>query len=302
MTILPATIGPIIQTHTVELLKNDTDQMIVIPLFDENGDQYTGSVTNLGVNFILNGGTDVTLSTTCVYSATAGGHKLTIPSANITALGKYSACVTGDEIGTVLLDGLVIPDFISLAAIKTQVDTAISDAGLVTKIDTVDTVVDGIATTLATPDNFKADISNLATSAEIAALNNLSEAQVLAQVASALGTYDAPTKAELDSAVATLSSITAVGAEKIVPADKYTFDASAKTLTFSSPYNTLTVEQITFIKNLTTNYIIWDCRYAGYQTLPIRFGATPSTHVLSFDSADLDAANTDKIMIVVNQV
>ena len=196
----------------------------------------------------------------------------------------------------------MIPDFISLAAIKTQVDTAISDAGLVTKIDTVDTVVDGIATTLATPDNFKADISNLATSAEIAALNNLSEAQVLAQVASALGTYDAPTKAELDSAVATLSSITAVGAEKIVPADKYTFDASAKTLTFSSPYNTLTVEQITFIKNLTTNYIIWDCRYAGYQTLPIRFGATPSTHVLSFDSADLDAANTDKIMIVVNQV
>lgn len=100
----------------------------------------------------------------------------------------------------------------------------------------------------------------------------------------------------------TLADIAAVGAEKIVPADKYAFDASAKTLTFSSPYDTLTVEQVTFIKNLTTNYIIWDCRYAGYQTLPIRFGATPSTHVLSFDSADLDAANTDKIMIVVNQV
>ena len=169
MAILSATIGPIIQTHTGVLLKNDTDQMIVIPLFDENGDQYTGSVTNLVVNFILNGGTDVTLSTTCVYSATAGGHKLTIPSANITALGKYSACVTGDEIGTVLLDGLVIPDFISLAAINAEVDTAISDAGIVTKIDTVDTVVDGIATTLATPANFMADISNLATSAEIAA-------------------------------------------------------------------------------------------------------------------------------------
>ena len=102
--------------------------------------------------------------------------------------------------------------------------------------------------------------------------------------------------------ITALSSIAAVGAEKIVPADKYTFNASAKTLTFASPYDTLTVEQVTFIKNLTTNYIIWDCRYAGYQTLPIRFGAAPSTHVLSFDSADLDAANTDKIMIVVNQV
>lgn len=90
--------------------------------------------------------------------------------------------------------------------------------------------------------------------------------------------------------------------EKIVTADKYAFDASAKTLTFTSPFDTLTVEQVTFIKNLTTNYIIWDCRYAGYQTLPIRFEAAPSTHVLSFDSADLDAANTDKIMIVVNQV
>lgn len=92
------------------------------------------------------------------------------------------------------------------------------------------------------------------------------------------------------------------GAEKIIPAANYAFDASAKTLTFSSPYDTLTVEQVTFIKNLTTNYIIWDCRYAGYQTLPIRFGAAPYTHVLSFDSSDSDAANTDKIMIVVNQV
>lgn len=98
------------------------------------------------------------------------------------------------------------------------------------------------------------------------------------------------------------ATVTAVDAEKIVPADKYAFDASAKTLTFSSPYDTLTVEQVTFIKNLTTNYIIWDCRYAGYQTLPVRFGAAPDTNVLSFDSADLDAANTDKIMIVVNQV
>lgn len=49
-----------------------------------------------------------------------------------------------------------------------------------------------------------------------------------------------------------------------------------------------------------TNYIIWDCRYAGYQTLPVRFGAAPNTNVLSFDSSDSDAANADKIMIVVN--
>ena len=93
-----------------------------------------------------------------------------------------------------------------------------------------------------------------------------------------------------------------VGAEKIVPATNYSFNATAKTITFTSPFDTLTVEQIIFIKNLTTNYIIYDCLYAGYQTLPIRFGAAPNTNVLSFDSADLDAANADKIMIVVNQV
>ena len=94
----------------------------------------------------------------------------------------------------------------------------------------------------------------------------------------------------------------AVDAEKIVPATNYSFNATAKTITFTSPFDTLTVEQIIFIKNLTTNYIIYDCLYAGYQTLPIRFGAAPNTNVLSFDSADLDAADTDKIMIVVNQV
>lgn len=217
---------------------------------------------------------------TATYISTMGQYNVVIPAAYVPASGIFDGVLKGDDIADVLFrlqvntadDQLAAikarTDLLTLEAINAEVDTAISDAAIVSKIDTVDTVVDGIATTLATPANFMADISNLATSAEITALSN----------------------------------IAAVGAEKIVPADKYTFDASAKTLTFSSPYDTLTVEQITFIKNLTTNYIIWDCRYAGYQTLPIRFGAAPNTHVLSFDSADLDAADTDKIMIVVNQV
>lgn len=220
---------------------------------------------------------------TATYISTMGQYNVVIPAAYVPASGTFDGVLKGDDIADVLFRLQVntgdaqltaikaITDLLTadpLAAINAEVDKAISDAAIVSKIDTVDTVVDGIAIALETPDNFKADVSRLATSAEVAALSN----------------------------------IAAVGAEKIVPADKYAFDASAKTLTFSSPYNTLTVEQVTFIKNLTTNYIIWDCRYAGYQTLPIRFGATPNTHVLSFDSADLDAANTDKIMIVVNQV
>jgi hypothetical protein len=43
--------------------------------------------------------------------------------------------------------------------------------------------------------------SGAALSSEISALNDVSTAEVLAQVASALSTYDAPTKAELDSAL-----------------------------------------------------------------------------------------------------
>jgi len=204
-----------------------------------------------------------------------GKWKLVVPVANVTQYGYGLIFITKDGIAPVTIEFKTVHDDAyfagagAISALELKVDGvgySVSDA--MVEIGEVKTVSDGIATALETPDNFKADISNLATSAEITALSN----------------------------------IAAVGAEKIVPADKYVFDASAKTLTFSSPYDTLTVEQVTFIKNLTTNYIIWDCRYAGYQTLPIRFGAAPNTHVLSFDSSDSDAANTDKIMIVVNQV
>ena len=259
MAILPASItSNLIQVYASNIMKDGTAQTIVVPLFDSNGEQYTGTITNLGVIFILNGGSDVTLSTTCTYSATAGGHKLIIPSADITAHGKYSACVTGDEIGTVLLDGLVVPS-ISLEAINAEVDTAISDAGLVTKIDTVDTVVDGIATTLATPDNFKADISNLATSAEITALSN----------------------------------VAAVGAERVIPATYITFDASAKTITLASPYNTITVEQVLSIRNLTKNMLLYDCTMTNRSSISIDAGVI--THTYSGTMAD-----TDKLMIIVN--
>lgn len=48
--------------------------------------------------------------------------------------------------------------------------------------------------------------SGIATSAEIAALNNLSAAQVNAEVDTALADYDAPTKAELDTAIGTVTT------------------------------------------------------------------------------------------------
>ncbi len=59
-------------------------------------------------------------------------------------------------------------------------------------------------------DDFKANVSGLATSAEITALNDLSAAQVQTAVGTALGTYDVPTKTELDSAVSPLATANAL--------------------------------------------------------------------------------------------
>jgi hypothetical protein len=50
------------------------------------------------------------------------------------------------------------------------------------------------------------DLTGIATSAEIAALNDISSAEVRAQVDAGLAAYDSPTKAELDSAIASIPS------------------------------------------------------------------------------------------------
>lgn len=48
------------------------------------------------------------------------------------------------------------------------------------------------------------DLSGVATSAQVSSLNNISQAQVRAQVDAGLAAYDAPTKAELDSGIASI--------------------------------------------------------------------------------------------------
>ena len=58
--------------------------------------------------------------------------------------------------------------------------------------------------------DFKADVTGIATSAEVTALNDLSSADVQAAVTTSLTTYDPPTKAELDTAVSPLATAAAV--------------------------------------------------------------------------------------------
>lgn len=89
---------------------------------------------------------------------------------------------------------------LGLADINAECDTAISDASLATaaNLATVDTNVDAILVDTGTT-----------IPAQITALNNLSAADVNAEVDTALADYDAPTKAELDSGLAALNDPTA---------------------------------------------------------------------------------------------
>jgi len=123
-------------------------------------------------------------------------------------LATSVALATVDAIvDAILVDtGTTIPGLIaalndlSAAQVNAEVDTAIADAALATaaNLATVDGIVDAILVDTATT-----------IPALIAALNDLSAAQVNAEVDTALADYDGPTKAELDAGLAALNDPTA---------------------------------------------------------------------------------------------
>lgn len=92
-----------------DLIKDNTDQMVVCPLVDTDWALVTSAVSDLAINLIINNGSDVDLSesATLTYSATAGGHKLVIPAAAITARGRYTCTISGSNIQNYILDGLI---------------------------------------------------------------------------------------------------------------------------------------------------------------------------------------------------
>jgi len=144
----------------------------------------------------------------------------------------YNSLVAGSDY--LQVDAVQVEGSDATDQINAQCDTAISDASLATAaaVSTVDTVVDAIKTKT---DNLPADPADdsdidsqlaaiaayldteiaaiLADTNElqtddvpglIAALNDLSAAQVNAEMDTALSDYDPPTKAELDTAVTTI--------------------------------------------------------------------------------------------------
>jgi hypothetical protein len=87
------------------------------------------------------------------------------------------------------------------------------------KIDTVDTVVDAVLVDTGTT-----------IPAQISGLNNLSAAQVNAEVDTALADYDPPTKAELDSGLAALNDVTVADILTTQMTESYAGDGVAPTL------------------------------------------------------------------------
>lgn len=136
---------------------------------------------------------DVTIAsvTGAVGSVTAG---VTLANDAITA-AKFDETTAfplkADDAGSTQV-ARVGADGDTLETLSDQLDTKASQAS----VDDLPTNAE-LATSQAAADD--------ATLAAIAALNNLSTAQVNAEVDSALADYDAPTKAELDSAVAPLA-------------------------------------------------------------------------------------------------
>jgi hypothetical protein len=121
------------------------------------------------------------------------------------------------------------------------------------KIDTVDTVVDAVlvdtGTTLPAQISGLNDLSAAEVNAEVdtaladydpptkaeldsglAGLNDLSAAEVNAEVDTALADYDAPTKAELDSGLAALNDVTVADILTTQMTESYSADGAAPTL------------------------------------------------------------------------
>ena len=245
---------------------------------------------------------------TAVWNSDMGQYLVTIPAAYVPASGIFDVVVRGSgDISDVLIrlqvntgDTKITEikaktDLLTLAAIKTQATDAISEAELAT--------ASGLSSVGGNVDLIKAK-TDLLTLAAIktqaaGALTDFDTATPIAKT-SELATITGSGTATLDSLETDISeiSITGTSAVKVVHPDYYAFDASEKTITLSSPYNTVTVEQVLRIKDLTTNYIIYDCEDSKYDDIPVSIVGG----VLTYTAPARDAADTDLLQITVNMV
>lgn len=130
----------------------------------------------------------------------------------------------------------------------------------------------------------------------------LTLANIKTQASGALTDFDTATPIAKTSDIAGISITASAGVDKVIPYGSYGINPAAKTITFSGVYESLTIEQILFIKNLTTNYIIYDCKDRDYTALPIYKLEGDAAGIFHYTADNPGAASTDLLHISVNQV
>jgi len=297
---------------------NGTDQKFVFELSTAapaDDPIYRGTtdgeaLTNCQIKYrYLGGAWSTVTSPTITWDEVGQCWEGTIPHGLVTAYGNVIILIvsTNSAFATLSILLTVVPsvsiftdikaktDLLTLAAIKTQATDAISEAELAT--------ASGLSSVGGNVDLIKAK-TDLLTLAAIktqaaGALTDFDTATPIAKT-SELATITGSGTATLASLETDISeiSITGTSAVKVVHPDYYSFDASEKTITLTSPYNTVTVEQVMRIKDLTTNYIIYDCEDSKYDDIPVSIVGG----VLTYTAPARDAADTDLLQITVNMV
>ena len=166
-----------------------------------NEDAFKADVSALATSAEIGALNDV--SAADVYAEFTAGTNEDAFKADVSALATSAEIATLNDVSTTQVEAAALAAVTSYdPPTKAELDTAESNIISAISTGSAPSAADIYAefTSGTNEDAFKADVSGLATSAEIAALNDLSAAQVNAEVDTALADYDGPTKAELDAA------------------------------------------------------------------------------------------------------
>ena len=176
------------------LFKNVASQGVYLFLIDSGtGAGKTGDGSNISATISLDGGA-TSASTNSVSEIGGGVYTLTLTQGETNAdrVAIIPSSSTASVVGSPIIaytTGGAVPAAAAGASTGLALTSSVDDVE--TKIDTLDTVADGIATTLGTAGAGLTDLGGFSTAAK---------GEINAEADTALSDYDGPTKAELDTA------------------------------------------------------------------------------------------------------
>ena len=183
------------------LFKNVASQGVYFFLIDSStGAGKTGDASNISVTISLDGGA-TSASSNSVSEIGGGVYTLTLTQAetNGDRLAIIPSSSTSSVVGSPIIaftTGGAVPSAAAGASTGLALTSSVDDVE--TKIDTLDTVADGLATTLGTAGAGLTDLGGICTAGK---------AEINAEADTAVADYDGPTKAEMDSKFSTTDGL-----------------------------------------------------------------------------------------------